>query len=170
MKNTKHFRLLIVVFFVQLIAILSISLSHEMIRLTGDAYKLKIEGYDPIDPLRGRYLAYRIGTERVTGNLGDYTGKCYITLATDQDGYTYLDKAFKEKPKDRPYIVARRYGEQYYETPFTKYFLSEDIALKAETIMRDKLDKSYIIIKVKDGKSIVEGLYIEDKLIDNYFN
>ncbi|MDF2613033.1 MAG: hypothetical protein K0S71_819 [Clostridia bacterium] len=170
-KNNKRLKTLICIFCLQLIVILYISLSYELVALTGNAYKFNIEGYDPIDPLRGRYLAYIIDTETITSDLGSYTGKCYITIKQDKDGYAYLDKAYKEKPKEAgtDYISGQKYGDGYYETPFTKYFVNETIALKAEQLFRENSEKSYVMVKVKNGKSIVEGLYIGDKLIDNYF-
>ncbi|MDF2594120.1 MAG: hypothetical protein K0R69_461 [Clostridia bacterium] len=169
-EKNKRFLLLIVIFLIQFFTIVSLSLSYEAAARQGNAYKFKIEGYDPIDPLRGRYLDYMIDTETIEDTLGDYTGKCYITLAKDQEGYAYLDKVYKEKPKGVDYITANKYGLDYYETPFTKYYINEDIALKAEEMIRNNREDSYVLVKIKNGKSIVEGLYVKDKLIDKYFS
>ena len=168
-KTNKRLKILIVVFFLQLIAILYISLSYEIVALGGNTYKFSIEGYDPVDPLRGRYLAYIIDTETIKSDLGSYTGECYITIKKDKDGYAYLDKAYKEQPKETDYITAQKRGDDYYETPFTKYYVNETIALQADELIRENREKSYVVIKVKNGKSIVQGLYMDDKLIDNYF-
>ncbi len=168
-RDNKRFQLLIIVFLMQFFTVLYISLSYELVALSGNAYRFKIEGYDPIDPLRGRYLAYMINTETVTDDLGEYRGECYITIGEDENGYAYLDKAFKERPQEADYITAERYGSEYYETPFQKYYVNEAIAQKAEELLRSNLSDSYVVIKVNSGKSIVEGLYIGDKHIDNYF-
>lgn len=168
-KNNKRLKILIVVIFLQLLTILYISASYEFVALAGNTYKFNIEGYDPVDPLRGRYLAYIIDTETIKSDLGAYTGKCYITIKKGTDGYAYLDKAYKEKPEETDYIIGQKYGDDYYETPFTKYYVNETIALQAEELFRENSGESYVTIKVKNGKSIVEGFYIGDKLIDNYF-
>ncbi|WP_070000860.1 GDYXXLXY domain-containing protein [Cellulosilyticum sp. I15G10I2] len=168
-KNNRRFQLLIITFFVQFLIILYISLSYEIVALIGNTYQFKIEGYDPIDPLRGRYLAYIIDTDTITNQLGDYTGRCYITIAKDNEGYAYLDRTYKEKPKEVDYIVAQKYGEEYYQTYFTKYFINEAVAQKAEELFRENNEQGLVVVKVKNGRSIVEGLYIGDKLIENYF-
>lgn len=168
-KTSRRFKILVMVFLVQLMAILSISLSYENVRTSGRAYKFKIEGYDPIDPFRGRYLQYIINTEGINNYLGSMTGKCYITIKEDEKGYAYLDEAYKEKPKDTDYIIGKRYEGNYYETPFNKYFINETIAFEAEKLFREYGGESYVLVKVKNGKGIVEGLYIGDKRIENYY-
>ncbi len=168
-KNNRRFQILIVVFFIQFLVILYISLSYELVSFSGNTYQFKVEGYDPIDPLRGRYLAYIVNTDTITNELGDYIGRCYITIEKDSEGYAYLDKTYKEKPEQKDYIVAQKYGNDYYETYFTKYFVNETIALRAEDLLRENSGESSVVVKVKNGRSIVEGLYVGDKLIDNYF-
>jgi len=168
-KSNKRFRLLIVIFFLQLFIILYLSVSYELVAITGNTYRFKIEGYDPIDPLRGRYLAYMINTQTITDTLGEYTGACYIAILKDSEGYAYLDKVYKERPQGIDYITAIKHWGSYYETPFQNYYINEAIAPRAEELLRNNIGETHVSVKVRNGKSIVEGLYVGNKLIDNYF-
>lgn len=162
MNNRKKFLLLVSIFLIQLFCISYISISYELTALTGKEYQFKIEGYDPVDPFRGRYLAYTISTEKVIDTLGAYTGKCYITIGIDEKGYAYLNKASIEKPQGEDYIVAYRYISGRYDIPFTRYYVNEDKALEAEELFRENPDDAYIIIRVKKDRSIAESLFIGD--------
>lgn len=170
MKQNKPLQLAIIIFAVQFLVILYISLSYELVSFGGNTYQFKIEGYDPIDPLRGRYLAYIIDTDTIDSQLGEnYMGKCYITIAKDDTGYAYLDKAYADKPKNIDYIIAQKYGRDYYDTYLTKYFINEAVAQRAEELLNQNIEESSVVIKVKNGRTIVEGLYVKDQLIENYF-
>lgn len=160
MNNKKKFLLLVAIFLIQLFCISYISISYEITALTGKEYQFKIEGYDPVDPFRGRYLAYTISTDKVIDELGEYAGKCYITIGIDEKGYAYLDRAFAQRPQGKDYIVVRRYRYGGYDIPFTRYYVNEDKALEAEELFQKNPDDAYIIIRVKKDKSIAESLFI----------
>ncbi len=167
MKNRVKFWLFMAIFLIQFVCITSVSISYELTALTGKEYQFKIEGYDPVDPFRGRYLAYTINTAKVIDELGMYTGKCYITIGVDEKGYAYLNKVYSERPKDEDYIVAYRYVKGSYNLPFTRYYVNENQALEVEELFRENPDDAYIVIKVNKDKSIVESLFIGNNKISS---
>ncbi len=164
--NSKKIRLFVIMFAIQLFCISYISVAYELTALTGKEYQFKIEGYDPIDPFRGRYLAYRISTDKVIDELGEYRGKCYITVGIDQKGYAYLNKITIKKPQGEDYIMAHRYTMGSYNLPFTRYYVNEDKALEAEKLFQEHPDDAYIVIRIRKNKSIAESLFIGSNKIN----
>ena len=45
--------------------------------------------------------------------------------------------------------------------------MNEDKSENAEKIYRENLDNAYVKVRVKDGKMVLVGVYINDILIDS---
>lgn len=173
MKNKK----ILITIICGIIVVLAITLpgiKHELSLKLGATYNLKIEGYDPYDPLRGKYIQFTMDTSTISPSFTDQNvdGKiCYITLKTDTQGFYTMDKAYLEKPsKNTPYLISTIHtdydGNYYYDSPFEKYFISENISQYAENILFQNSEKAYISINFWNGNSTVSGMYIDNKRIE----
>lgn len=174
MKNNK--KLLMILF--GILAVLAITLpgiKNELTLKFGTPYKVKIQGYDPYDPIRGKYIQFTIDTSTISTDavFNDFNTKvCYLSLTPDSNGYYILDKAFLNKPKDKPFylksFIYRSYDETYYyDSPFSSYFISEDISEKAEELLFQNIEDAYIVINFWKGNSTISGMYIGDKAIES---
>jgi len=123
---------------------------------TGESYKFEVAPYDPYDPFRGRYVALR-----TTLSLYSKDGE-YALLEKDAAGYAVISGWQSQKPNDR----------QYVKNPeLSRYYMNEKMAPEAERIQRGlDLDKDiiYLLVKVKNGDYVVQGLYINDVPIEQY--
>lgn len=140
---------------------------YEVASQLGDKYLIKIEGYDPYNPIKGRYLMFTPDLSRVRTleKLEDgNSATCYLSLAKEEDGY-YFDKATLDKPKEGPYVKTLMHnnfdGSYWYQPPFMEYYLPEEIAAKAEIIMFENFDKAYVEVSIYKGIPVVENIYID---------
>ena len=90
----------------------------------------------------------------------------------DKDGYAVLDKAYTEEPivLDQDYLrVKVRYfndleSKLQIELPFSRLYMGEDKAQIAEDIYREATrntkDKTYASVHIKDGKAVLEDVYV----------
>lgn len=174
MKNKKQ--ILMVIFgILTVLAITLPGIKHELTLNLGETYKIKIQGYDPYDPVRGKYIQFSIDTSTIITDIvfDDTRSKvCYVTLKPTEDGYYILEKAYLSKPKDNNIylktVVYKDYDETYsYDTPFNSYFISEDISSSAESILRENIDSAYVTISFWNGNSTIAGMYIDEKPIED---
>lgn len=173
MKNNK--RILMILF--GIIVVLAITLpgiKHELTLSFGESYKIKIQGYDPYDPIRGKYLQFTIDTSTISTDIifNDFNSKvCYISLKEDKNGFYILDKAFLSKPKNEAVylksFIYKNYDNNYgYDSPFNSYFISENISQKAEELLFQNIDDAYIVVNFWRGNSTISGMYINEQPIE----
>ena len=147
-------------------------ISSENVLENGHRHKIQLRAYDPFDPFRGKYLRLNYDNSvRCDYNMekGD---AIYITLEKDSLGYSYFSYGSAEAPEDSgDYFKTRvKYmssGLATFETDnISKYFINEDKATKAETIVqsyqRDNPDQIYVAIRILDGEIRLEDIYVEE--------
>lgn len=174
MLNKKNKLTLLIIFsIVALFAIVLTGLKSEMALKMGDPYNIKIQGYDPYDPIRGKYIMFTIDTSEIktSENIGNIQNRvCYVTLSKDKDGFYILDEAFLNKPEGVPYLktlMHNYYDESYYyESPFDSYFLAENISQNAEDVLRENVEDAYVTVSIWKGSGVVSGMYIDGKSIE----
>lgn len=174
MLNKKNSLILFIVFsIIALTAILLPGIKYEFAAQLGTPYKIKIQGYDPYDPIRGKYIQFTIDTSgiKTTEKLSTAQSRvCYITLSPSEDDFYIMDEAFLKKPSDMPYLrsfMREDYnGGYYYDTPFSSYFISEDISSNADYLLNQNFDNAYIIVKVWRGTNVITGMYIDGEAIE----
>lgn len=142
----------------------------------GEEFLFKVQAFDPYDMFRGNYLDINFEEdytrEKYFENIfEDYENTAYVTISEDFDGFAYFDEVFKEKPEDtsnyyKTTVRYSEYGEEFYiETP-TRYYMNENKSLDAEKIYDENIDNTYVKVRVKDGKMVIVGVYVDDVLID----
>lgn len=96
----------------------------------------------------------------------------YVTLGTDADGFAYFRSVNLEKPSNTSnYFKTTGYYSTYQkkliiDTP-TRYYMNENKSISAEQIYRENIDSTYVKVRVKNGKMVVVGVYVNDILIDS---
>jgi len=120
---------------------------------TGEGYKFIVRPYDPYDPFRGRYVSLR--TEEMTYET-------YAVLGRDAKGYaSILPASGDEKPAS---------GDYAKNLQLSRYYMNERMAPIAERIQFSMSDSDimYLLVMVKAGHYVIEGLYLNGEPIEQY--
>lgn len=139
----------------------------------GTEYLFKVQAFDPYDMFRGNYLNISFKEDSVNVNLlEDYNSEeCYVTIDTGAEGFAYFRSISFTKPKNiSNYFKTTGYYSSYskkyiIDTP-TRYYMNENKSLNAEKIYRDNSDNTYVKVRVKNGKMVIVGVYVNNILID----
>ncbi len=125
----------------------------------GEEVKIKVAPFDPYDSFRGRYVSlwydYELSYDQRKGKYG--------ILEVGEDGFAVVTKVVKEKPVDRLYLTSKR--EDYFNMPLDRYYMEETLAPKAQDMISVEKE-AYVTVKIKDGKSVISGLYVEGMPIE----
>jgi len=149
----------------------------EDVLTNGHKHKLRLEGYDPFDPFRGKFLRLRFENNipcDITLAAGD---KGYVLLEKDSLGFSHFSFVQKSRPTHSDYVEAETqavYGgraEMNFDN-LNKFFINEDKAKVAEDILADYTsmapDKIYMTIRVLDGEARIEDIIVKAKTLLEY--
>ena len=157
------FPIFIVILCIQLLVpVYMIGGKYDILR-NGEEVKLRVRPIDPYDAFRGRYVALGYAYDL------DYTerrGK-YGILAVGQDGFAEVVKVSEEKPSKGLYLISKE--EPYFEIPQDRYYMEEALAPKAERLLGGEAE-CYITVRIKNGKSVISGLYINGEPAERYLS
>jgi len=122
---------------------------------TGETYKIEVGAIDPYDPFRGRYVAIR-------PTLSDVRwGAQSVQLIKNDDDFVVA--AHKTDETNAPGYVQNLTIDRYYMNEKTAPLVEEHQRRAAA-----EGDLIYVVIKVKNGKYAIEGLYINDIAAEEY--
>ena len=167
--------------FAQLLVPSYIMASREIVLRKGAVYKFKTAPVDPYDIFRGRYVALSTNQRSVRISSGEKFERgeaVYLVLGKDKEGFAKVIDAKRNPPKGKDYIkIKSRYSSNGYvnfNLPFNRYYMNEHKAPKAEQLYRrsqrlGSKNQAYILVRVLKGKTSIEGLYVKDKPIEEYF-
>ncbi len=148
----------------------------------GRVWKFKTEPIDPVDAVRGRYVALRLAAEKVSEQPEPSSGKIereshiYATLKEDTDGFARVDKISETKVSgDDVVLVKMGYwsdGWQHVRFPFDKLWVAEKLAPQAEQAYRENSrrgkENAFVTVRVRDGDAALEQLYIDNQPLADY--
>lgn len=168
METKKMMLYIIILCFLFLIPIYTIVINTNTLK-DGNEFLFKVEAFDPYDVLRGNYLDISF-SESYARNGSDFENKYgdrgFVTIKQDVNGFAYFDKIIKDRPKDTEnYYETKLYYGDRIETP-TRYYMNENKSKMAEEIYNENIDNTYIKVRVKNGKMVIVGVYVDDVLID----
>lgn len=181
--QTKYLLMLFVlVALVQLFVPLQMVFGRETILETGTAYKFKTMPIDPSDPFRGKYITLRYTMSRAVSqdSLWRNHNDVYVYLKNDSLGFAQVAQVSKTPLTiDNDYIIAeKRWFNNKTKTltfnlPFNRFYMEESKAKPAEDAYRkaqqDSLpNNTYALVYVKDGKSVLKDVLINDISIADY--
>jgi uncharacterized membrane-anchored protein len=144
----------------------------------GRVWKFRTAPADPVDVVRGRYLALRFSAENFPRAepvpFGD--DLLYVTLKEDAEGFAIVDDISYEPRSGDNVVRADNYGhyegEMRIRFPFDSYWVNEVDApaadkAYAEHSRREQLD-AYVTVRVRDGDAVIEELYIADQPLRDF--
>jgi len=178
MKNSLLVGLSSAVIVVQLAVPLSMIIKREVTLKEGIEFRFKTAPVDPFDAFRGRYVALRVDVNQVpTQETLSYQKNVYAALMVDEQGYAKIMSVSSQKPKNVPYVMAtvgyQSGGLVNVHLPFDRYYMNEKSAPRAESLYREhnfnrqgQPADAYITVRVKDGFSVIDGLYLGGKKIE----
>ena len=95
-----------------------------------------------------------------------------MTIGTASDGFAYFKSISLTEPDNTSNYFKttahyRTYAKKYIIDTPTRYYMNENKSISAEQIYRDNIDSTYVKVRVKDGKMVIVGVYVNDILIDS---
>jgi len=175
MKNKK---IIFGIFAVVILLIpLYIIMSSESILENGHLHKIRLRGYDPFDPFRGKFLRLNYDNN-IPCDVAVEKGKdAFVLLEKDSMGFSYFAFAQAEKPDHDDYIQAELlYVADGFTSikidNLTKYFINEDKAQEAERVVqgftRERPNDIYVAIRVLDGEARLQDIFVEETPLLEY--
>ncbi len=162
---------------VQIAAPLSMIVKRESVLKNGVSFRFKTAPVDPYDAFRGRYVALGVEANKAVKPQGiDLRSgqKVYVQIIVDENGYAKMSQVTTQKPKDPAFLTAKvsylSGNNVFLNLPIDRYYMEEKAAPQAEQIYRkhsrrDKQD-AYVVVKIKDGFAVIEGLYVGGQRIE----
>lgn len=161
--------------------------TNERVLREGTAYKFRTAPIDPHDPFRGEYvtLRYDLENQKIFAEQDaelQQAQRAYILLKT-VDGYAAIDRLETAEPDaDVSYIHCQIDAWNMTEDstmisidlPFDRYYLEEGRGRRAEQLMTESMDTesremdAYVIVRVLEGKGVIEELVIGGKTLKEW--
>lgn len=171
-----------IIFFVFALVLIAVPIyiifSSEAILEKGHQHKLHLEGYDPFDPFRGKYLMlnYDFSSPCEEGMKEGDNG--YVVLEKDETGFSHFAMVTFQKPNHSDYVKCK--VKYVYDNKaeievanIGKYFINEAKAKSAEDLLVEAVqgnsEGAYAIIRVLDGECRLEEVYIKGKPLKTYY-
>lgn len=147
---------------------------HERVLAGGESFRFRCAPVDPVDPLRGRYVALRFEENAApveqpqAFRVGE---RVYVRVAAGEDGFARLTGADRARPRDVAFVRARvtgiEAGRIRVELPFNRYFVPEQLAPAIEQAYREHTRTgepatAWAIVRVLDGTAAIEELLLGD--------
>ena len=173
MKNRLALLLLPLVFALQWAVPLMQVVRGEGILREGVALRLELQPVDPLDVLRGRYLALAFPEEEKEHTLppGVQGGDTiYVVLEAGKDGLAHITRLSRSMQDGAfAYTIPDRYkaGDTItINIPLTRYYLPEEDAVKIDELFRFRNNESphsnaSLGVRIKDGQIVAEGLWLD---------
>jgi len=185
MKNTKIALLLFsLLAAIQWIVPGKMIYDQESVLRNGIEYKFKTAPVDPVDAMRGRYVALSFNIEEYETSFKEiYQNgtEVFVVLTTDSSGFAAIERIDKTKPASGDFLQVNL-SSSFLRTPFQilrldlpfdRYYMEENKAPKAESFYREvnregNEKEAYAVVRVMDGKSVISGLYVDAKPIESF--
>ena len=173
MKNRLVLLLLPLVFALQWAVPLIQVVRGEGILREGVALRLELQPVDPLDVLRGRYLALAFPEEEKEHTLppGVQGGDTiYVVLEAGKDGLAHITR-LSHSVQDGAFAYTIPDGYKAGDTiriniPLTRYYLPEEDAMKIDELFRFRNNESphsnaTLGVRIKDGQIVAESLWLD---------
>ena len=173
MKNPLVLLLLPLVFALQWAVPLMQVVRGEGILREGVALRLELQPVDPLDVLRGRYLALAFPEEEKEHTLppGVQGGDTiYVVLEAGKDGLAHITR-LSHSVQDGAFAYTIPDGYKAGDSiriniPLTRYYLPEEDAVKIDELFRFRNNESphsnaSLGVRIKDGQIVAESLWLD---------
>lgn len=172
MKNPKVVVVFALMCLLQLGAAGYLILRHQTVVNNGLTYKFKCIFYDPVHPFQGRYLALNYPTVELKSDEKITSNTIYCVIDNDSNGYAFFKSVHLNAPPVENYIALQQndYGfndtgknEIYLQPPFTKFYIDENLAPKAEKLVAAALNDSAEVwaeVQIRHGNYVLRDVKI----------
>jgi uncharacterized membrane-anchored protein len=141
----------------------------------GRVWKFKTAPVDPIDAVRGRYIALRFAAEKGPREDRIANGAVvYVVLGEDANGFAKVNDVKTSALRGDNVVKATSGGRTDHRVtfPFDRLWVTEQDAAAAENAYLDNSrrgnDNAYVTVRVRDGDAAVEKLYINNQALADY--
>lgn len=159
---------------------LGMIVKRESVLKTGEEFRFKTAPVDPYDAFRGRYVALEFEASSVSRPEGlelDYNQKVYAQIVVGENGFAEFSTISLTRPsKGKAYMEAEASGypgekKVRLRLPIDRYYMEETAAPAAEELYRRhsqrKAQDAYVVVRVKQGFAVIEGLYVGGQRIED---
>jgi len=178
--------LLVLVVLLQLGALAWMIYDHEQVLEQGAVYKFRTAPIDPRDPFRGEYVILNFEAESGSWPLADSAGstgntRAFGLLGVDSAGHAIITALSDEAPAqgDHLAVTYMTWGSdtaQRIALPFDRYYLQEGDGAATETMLQPQWNEderveplpAYAVVRVLNGKAVVEDLVIGDRPVKDW--
>jgi len=144
----------------------------------GRVWKFRTAPVDPVDVIRGRYIALRFAAEEFTApskfEAGD--SSVYAVLKEGTDGFAEIDHLTTKSGLTDDAVPVESVGwyggKQQVRFPFNKFWVAETNAAAAERAYsennRRDNQNAYVTVRVRNGDAALDQLYIDNQPLSDY--
>jgi uncharacterized membrane-anchored protein len=179
--KTLRVAIFIVVALIQLSVPASVVWKREKTLKHGRVWKFRTAPVDPVDAVRGRYVALRFAAEEISSDdvayqKLDFGTTAYFVLKEDADGFAKVER-ISEKPLNGDNVITGEAGylsekRQHVRFPFDRFWVTEKNAPAAEKAYLENSHRgkqnAYVTVRVRDGDATIEQLYIDGQPLADY--
>jgi len=84
------------------------AIASESVLTEGNFHKFRLQGRDPFDPFKGKYLRLNYPNLEVPSNDSFKRGEdIYVTIGKDAEGYSFFEAGHKKAPKKGDYLKTK---------------------------------------------------------------
>ena len=156
---------------------------RESVLKNGRSFKFRSAPVDPNDPFRGKYIVLRFeaATYRPpTPGQWEAGEKVFVQVKEDSAGFARIAALHKKMPEPANDIIEATIDyvgydsskEVFIEWPFKRFYMEESKAYPAELAYNkaaaDTAQKTFALVKVKQGTAVLENVYINEHPISYY--
>jgi uncharacterized membrane-anchored protein len=144
----------------------------------GRVWKFRIAPVDPVDAIRGRYIALRFAAEEFDAPVKFESGNksVYAVLKQNTDGFAEVDHLTTETVVTDDLVPVESAwwygGKQHVRFPFNKFWIAETNAPAAERAYvensRRDNQNAYVTVRVRRGDAALDELFIDNKPLSEY--
>ena len=144
----------------------------------GRVWKFRTVPVDPVDAIRGRYIALRFAAEEFDSPVKFESGNksAHAVLKQDTDGFAEVDHLTTETVVTDDVVPVEsawwHEGKQRVRFGFDKFWVAEANAPAAERayVENNRRDKqnAYVTVKVRRGDAALAQLFIDNEPLSEY--
>jgi uncharacterized membrane-anchored protein len=144
----------------------------------GRVWKFRAAPVDPVDAIRGRYIALRFAAEEFDAPAKFESGNksVYAVLKQSADGFAEVDHLTTEVVAGDDVVPVESAwwskGKEHVSFPFDKFWVAEANAPAAERayVENNRRDKqnAYVTVRVRRGDAALDQLFIDNEPLSEY--
>ena len=148
---------------------------HEQVIRNGELYRFRCAPVDPVDLLRGRYVALSFPEmqTKAVPDLEHRIADLYVSFEAGEDQFARVAAAYPAPPEDRPYLKVGKFswrpvahGDIHIDLPFDRFYMDEKLAPEVEQAMGrrgNEAVEAYLEVRILNGRAVPVELYIDGK-------